>query len=285
MNDKPLTPWVIASKDGQIVSGHCNCMAGMGETCSHIASLLWVIASGVQQGDSLTCTEKSAYWNMPSAVRSVPYSEVRDISFTGKTQKQHHAAAASCSSSTCDETTSTSTPAPPISRTKANTAYSLTSMKPTEEEKTSFFTSLGMLSPVSRPVILSVIPGYCDSYVPVSLSDELPSPLSDLFEHSNLSLSYYELLQKAINLKISITPDEAKATELKTRMQANSRLWFQMRAGRITASKFKAACHTNPASPSISLIMSISHPDLFRFSTKATRWVVSMRNLLWPNIR
>ena len=48
MNDKPLTPWVIASKDGQIVSGHCNCMAGMGETCSHIASrLLWVIASGV----------------------------------------------------------------------------------------------------------------------------------------------------------------------------------------------------------------------------------------------
>ena len=63
-----------------------------------------------------------------------------------------------------------------------------------------------------------------------------------------------------------------KATELKIRMQANSRLWFQMRAGRITASKFKAACHTNPASPSISLIMSISHPDLFRFLTKATRW-------------
>ena len=66
-----------------------------GETCSNIArSLLWVIASGVQQRDSLTCTEKSAYWVMPSAVRSVPYSEVRDISFTGKRQKQYHAAAA-----------------------------------------------------------------------------------------------------------------------------------------------------------------------------------------------
>ena len=73
-------------------------------------------------------------------------------------------------------------------------------------------------------------------------------------------------------MKISITPDEAKATELKTRMQANSRLWFQMRAGRITASKFSHTAHTNPASTSISLIMSISHPDLFRFSTKATRW-------------
>lgn len=26
MNEKPLSPWVIAAKDGQIVSGHCNCM-------------------------------------------------------------------------------------------------------------------------------------------------------------------------------------------------------------------------------------------------------------------
>ena len=49
MNNKPLTPWVIVSKDGQIVSGHCNCMAGMGETCSHIAfwSLPVVFSRGI----------------------------------------------------------------------------------------------------------------------------------------------------------------------------------------------------------------------------------------------
>ena len=26
LNDKPLTPWVIVMKDGQILSGHCDCI-------------------------------------------------------------------------------------------------------------------------------------------------------------------------------------------------------------------------------------------------------------------
>ena len=56
-------------------------MAGLGEICSHVASLLWVIVSGVQQRDSLAVAEKSAYWIMPSAVKC---SEVRDI------WKQHY---------------------------------------------------------------------------------------------------------------------------------------------------------------------------------------------------
>ena len=50
------------------------------------------------------------------------------------------------------------------------------------------------------------------------------------------------------------------------------RVWFRMRTGRITASNFKRACHTDPANPSKSLIMSICYPEALRFSTVATRW-------------
>ena len=47
MNNRPLTPWVIAAKDGQIVSGHCNCMAGMGETCFPVVGhCQWCSAEG-----------------------------------------------------------------------------------------------------------------------------------------------------------------------------------------------------------------------------------------------
>ena len=60
--------------------------------------------------------------------------------------------------------------------------------------------------------------------------------------------------------------------EEKTREQASSRLWFRMRTGRITASKFKNACHTDSARPSHSLIMSICHPEIARFNTEATKW-------------
>lgn len=60
--------------------------------------------------------------------------------------------------------------------------------------------------------------------------------------------------------------------EEKTRDQARSRLWFRMRSGRITASRFKCACCTNPASPSLSLIMAICHPETTKFKTTATCW-------------
>ena len=45
-----------------------------------------------------------------------------------------------------------------------------------------------------------------------------------------------------------------------------------MRAGRISASNLKAVCHTDTAMPSISLIMSICHPDMSHFNTTATAY-------------
>ncbi len=54
LREKPLTPWIIAEIGGRILVGHCDCMAGLGETCSHIGTLLWAIEAGVRLRDSLT---------------------------------------------------------------------------------------------------------------------------------------------------------------------------------------------------------------------------------------
>ena len=43
---------------------------------------LWAIVAGFKRRDSLTVTEKKAYWVLPSAVKSVPYSRVKDIQFS-----------------------------------------------------------------------------------------------------------------------------------------------------------------------------------------------------------
>ena len=48
----------------------------------HVASLLWAIEAGFKRRDSLTVTEKKAYWVLPSAVKSVPYSRMKDIQFS-----------------------------------------------------------------------------------------------------------------------------------------------------------------------------------------------------------
>ena len=72
LSEKPLTAWVIAEKDGRIIAGHCDCMAGLGDTCSHVASMLWAIESGVCLRESMTVTQKKAYWVIPNNIEDVP---------------------------------------------------------------------------------------------------------------------------------------------------------------------------------------------------------------------
>lgn len=55
--------------DGKVLAAHCDCMAGLGDSCSHVASLLWVVAVGVQRWESLAETQKSAYWVIASLNR------------------------------------------------------------------------------------------------------------------------------------------------------------------------------------------------------------------------
>ena len=74
-----------------------------------------------------------------------------------------------------------------------------------------------------------------------------------MFKQEYLSKPFDELLQIAAETEIVVSASQAKAAEEQTRGQANSRLWFRMRTGRITASKLKAVCSTDPAMPSASL--------------------------------
>ena len=58
-------------------------------------------------------------------------------------------------------------------------------------------------------------------------------------------MNYGELLNLAEKCTVTITAEEARLAEEQMRGQATSRLWFRMRTGRITAYRFKTACHTN----------------------------------------
>ena len=73
MRDKPLIPWIVAEESGKVVAGHCNCMACLGESCSHVGSLLWALEAGVRARDSMTVTQKKTYWVLPTSVKEVPY--------------------------------------------------------------------------------------------------------------------------------------------------------------------------------------------------------------------
>ena len=56
---------------------------------------------------------------------------------------------------------------------------------------------------------------------------------------------------------------------MKSRDQSGSKLWFQQRAGHVTASKLRSVLHTKVTNPSISLISSICYPKSNYFYSKA----------------
>ena len=68
------------------------------------------------------------------------------------------------------------------------------------------------------------------------------------------------------------TEDQVQYGMQQTVGQSKCKLWFTMRAGRVTTSTFYAACHTRIEKPAMSVLRSICKPNSHRFSSAATDW-------------
>lgn len=55
MNETPLKAWLLASMDGQIHCAHCNCLAGLSETCSHVAAICFAVSNINESREVVTC--------------------------------------------------------------------------------------------------------------------------------------------------------------------------------------------------------------------------------------
>ena len=67
---------------GSILSAHClGCKAGLGETCSHIASILFYIGAWTRIHGKLACTQVKCTWLLPTYVSEVPYATEENINF------------------------------------------------------------------------------------------------------------------------------------------------------------------------------------------------------------
>ena len=98
----------------------------------------------------------------------------------------------------------------------------------------------------------------------------IPS-IRELFDEKYINLNYTELLEQYHKVEISLTNGQIEMIEKETINQAKGSAFYHHRAGQIGASQCHAACHTDPAQPSQSLIKTICYPDVFNFSTAAAR--------------
>ena len=64
-------------------------MAVLGETCTHISSVLFYLeASAKLYGTSKTCTDEACKWIIPSYLKEVQYLPIKDIDFTSARGKK-----------------------------------------------------------------------------------------------------------------------------------------------------------------------------------------------------
>ncbi|XP_041347064.1 uncharacterized protein LOC121366854 [Gigantopelta aegis] len=237
-----------------VCTAHCDCMAGLGEACTHIATLLFAIDATVKIRDSKTVTQEPAYWLLPSALKDIKYRPVGEIDFTSAQTKRLN----------LDHSIATGTPvACRIRQPKEIPAPSANRL-----DKFLQGLSIGRV----KPAVLSVIEPFNDHFIPQQAQNIFPDVLSDMFQEELYMQPYNIILQKCTSVNISATREQIEATEMATRGQSNSRLWQRYRAGRITASKFRKVCKTDPSQPSPSLIKDICYPEKKNVNTPATRW-------------
>ena len=240
-------------------------MAGLGEACSHISALLFAAEANTRVQSNLTCTSKICSW-LPPTKACVEYAPVTDIDFISPQQKRRKKL------DTSDDTSNKFE----ASNKKVSPCLS---SKPSLEEYNCLYRTLSE----SNAVILSITPGYSEPFIPKSVSQAVPKPLTSLYNEDYLKLTYPELLSKCDEQfsKLVLTKEQTQNVEEITRAQASSRIWFQQRAGRVTASKLKAITHTRVEQPSQSLIKLICYPEVYRFSTEATKWGCEHEKVAW----
>ncbi|XP_047135771.1 uncharacterized protein LOC124812781 [Hydra vulgaris] len=254
--------WIISEMDGKVIYAHCNCMAGLGEACSHIGAVLFYIDAAVRIRDSKTVTEKKAYWMLPSSIKDIPYAECIDIDFTSPNTLKRKFDEEILNESTCSGFLNDK------KSDALSSSYNCT--PPTQNELDAFFNDLSLCK--SKPAILSIISPYSVDYQPSSLKLQFPKMLGELYDSSALSLSYLDLCKQCETLSLSVSEVEQFNVEKATREQVFSKKWFYFRAGRITASNMYSVLHTLEAMPALSLIKKICYPESYKVSSCQTKW-------------
>ena len=84
LSSTPLQPWIAVEEEGLVISAHCNCL---GEACSHVAALLFLLEANSQLKKSLPCTSQPCYW-LPPTFKNVPFAKICDIDFMSAQRKR-----------------------------------------------------------------------------------------------------------------------------------------------------------------------------------------------------
>ena len=78
---------IRTKENGETLCGHCTCMAGLGEACSHVAAVLFAAQTNTLTKRQFSSTSLPCSW-LPPSFRSVKFDEISNIDFTTPQSKR-----------------------------------------------------------------------------------------------------------------------------------------------------------------------------------------------------
>ena len=169
-----------------MVCAHCDCMAGLGEACSHIAAILFTLDANVQARKSLSCTSVPCSW-LPPTFKNVPFALISEINFA-EPEKRLKAMVGTSSSIKCFVSSACE------GEGTSSSSKTLTNLTSSKSELEHFFKKLSDTN--KKPVKVLLVPEYSDVYlyVPLYKKGSLPKPLTDYYENKYKELNFPDLL-------------------------------------------------------------------------------------------
>ena len=212
INDPFHKLWVcVDRKSCKIVVGHCTCMAGMSETCNHIAGLLFrVEAVNIAGLNNPSCTTKPCEW-LPNRSKVEPM-KIKDICLDRDDMKKRFTKKSVIPSPKKKYNSLVKCPLKPLKLNDIATA--LEDIAPLSTLTTA----------VSRPKI-----DFVREVITHHPENNLLS-VDDVLLMSNDTESFLQNLEQ-------ITPEIITKIEVLTRGQSTNESWYNCRKGVVTASK------------------------------------------------
>ena len=209
ISDTPHKLWICLLKtSGKIMTAHCSCMAGMSQTCNHVAAALFRIESAVRMGlNSLSCTSKANTW-LPNNKNVAP-AKIKDLKLTRGDfgQRGKKKAELNCS------------------------------------PKKRYDPTINIDNSLSLQDISSAMKQVCDDSM--VFTTEVKLATKAVTEDSEKICTLDNFLQMSATadefyLHMEYFPSRVKDIEIKTRGQSNNPLWMAVRKHMISASKAHA---------------------------------------------
>ena len=170
LSEAPVQAWFICQEDGTIITAHCTCMAGIGETCSHVAPVMFYVEAAARIREKQTVTMEAAYWKLPSSRNGIEYAAIKDISFSSTDTLKKQLAES-------------------IGKDSVETEEPLPTKKIYQANFKQFDEFIGKVAK-GKPSFLSVYPGHAKNFKPKVPQDLYPLVLTELYDEKFEKLDY-----------------------------------------------------------------------------------------------